>query len=120
MRSAKAPTMRAGVMMAKVIWNINHSASGMVPHTADKSKPAGRTLSRAPTKLLRFTVPSCNAEPREGKTKFVVLHSRYSFGAVLVRRGSFYMFFTKVEQIDNSRSAILIKGDCVSHSVYQQ
>jgi hypothetical protein len=28
-----APTMSAGVMMAKVIWYSAHSASGMVSHT---------------------------------------------------------------------------------------
>ena len=30
MRSAKAPAMSAGVMMAKVIWNIAYTDSGMV------------------------------------------------------------------------------------------
>ena len=33
MRSAKAPTTRAGVMMMKVIWNITKTASGIVPLT---------------------------------------------------------------------------------------
>ena len=39
MRSAKAPEIRAGVMMAKVIWNIMNTVSGMVVATA-KSVPA--------------------------------------------------------------------------------
>ena len=30
-RSAKAPVISAGVMMAKVIWNIMNTDSGMVP-----------------------------------------------------------------------------------------
>ena len=31
MRSAKAPTISAGVMMAKVIWKVMNTDSGMVP-----------------------------------------------------------------------------------------
>jgi hypothetical protein len=31
MRSAKAPTMSAGVMMAKVIWKVIKTDSGIVP-----------------------------------------------------------------------------------------
>ena len=31
MRSAKPPTMSAGVMMAKVIWNMKYTVSGMCP-----------------------------------------------------------------------------------------
>ena len=31
MRSAKAPTISAGVMIAKVSWNVMKSGSGIVP-----------------------------------------------------------------------------------------
>ena len=40
-RSAKAPAIKAGVMIAKVIWNIMYTVSGMV-YTEALSVPAPR------------------------------------------------------------------------------
>ena len=48
MRSTKEPTMRAGVMIANVIWYSAQSASGMVSQTAALVIPASMALSRPP------------------------------------------------------------------------
>ena len=52
MRSAKAPVMRAGVMMAKVIWKVMKTDSGIVPTSESFPMPARKALSRPPTKGL--------------------------------------------------------------------
>ncbi len=49
MRSAKAPAMSAGVIMAKVIWNIMNTDSGIVPETASTLMPARKKRERPPT-----------------------------------------------------------------------
>ena len=46
MRSAKAPVISAGVMMAKVIWNIRKTVSGMVKATAPSPLPSVKGLSQ--------------------------------------------------------------------------
>jgi len=51
MRSAKAPTIRAGVMMAKVIWKAKKRISGIVPQAVPASMPCAKSLPRPPTKL---------------------------------------------------------------------
>ena len=61
MRSAKAPTMSAGVMIAKVIWKIIKTLSGMVPLRASTVTPIRNTLLRPPVKALRAP-PSVNAK----------------------------------------------------------
>ena len=43
----------AGVMMAKVIWNMKNTVSGMVPVTASRVTPSRNALSRLPMKRLR-------------------------------------------------------------------
>ena len=48
MRSAKAPTISAGVMMAKVIWNVMNTDSGMVPLMESTVTPARNILSSPP------------------------------------------------------------------------
>ncbi len=48
-RSAKAPTISAGVMIAKVIWNMKNSVSGIVPLTLPASTPLKNALERSPT-----------------------------------------------------------------------
>ncbi len=40
MRSAKAPVISAGVMIAKVIWNTTKTHSGMVPVSESFDMPA--------------------------------------------------------------------------------
>ncbi len=50
MRSAKAPTMSAGVMMAKVIWKVAKTDSGMVRVRLSRVRPAKKALSRPPMK----------------------------------------------------------------------
>ncbi len=52
MRSAKAPTMSAGVMMAKVIWKVMNTDSGMVPLSVSTSMPARKARSSAPMNRL--------------------------------------------------------------------
>ena len=45
-RSAKAPVISAGVMIAKVIWNIRKTVSGMVVATAASPLPSVNGLSQ--------------------------------------------------------------------------
>ena len=52
MRSAKAPVIRAGVMMANVIWKVMNTVSGMVPDRVSTPMPRSRILSSPPTKAL--------------------------------------------------------------------
>ena len=60
-RSANAPTMSAGVMMAKVSWNIWNTDSGMVPSTVSTLTFDSSTLPM-PTKALSAP-PSPKARP---------------------------------------------------------
>jgi hypothetical protein len=48
--SAKAPTTRAGVIMAKVIWNITNTVSGIVPERVSLPIPERKAALRSPTK----------------------------------------------------------------------
>ena len=48
MRSAKAPTMRAGVIAAKVIWKQTNTYSGMVPLSVSLVMPARKALEKPP------------------------------------------------------------------------
>jgi hypothetical protein len=59
MRSTKAPTISAGVMIAKVIWNMKNRLSGRpVPsNTVPRSTPASIILLKDPT----HGVPSAKA-----------------------------------------------------------
>ncbi|MNI84270.1 hypothetical protein D3C73_1411600 [compost metagenome] len=57
-RSAKAPAMSAGVMMAKVIWKVTNTPSGMSPTRLSDVMPAKNARFRPPTKLLKLTSPS--------------------------------------------------------------
>mmetsp|Transcript_28585 Transcript_28585/g.80575 ORF Transcript_28585/g.80575 Transcript_28585/m.80575 type:complete len:238 (-) Transcript_28585:672-1385(-) len=56
MRSTKLPTIRAGVMMAKVIWYSAHRASGMVSHRLVLVMPARNDLSRPPMTELPISL----------------------------------------------------------------
>ncbi|MNO47363.1 hypothetical protein D3C76_376780 [compost metagenome] len=60
MRSAKAPTIRAGVMMAKVIWKVMNTASGNSA-VADVRlagvTPLRKAFEKPPTKELKLTTP---------------------------------------------------------------
>ncbi len=49
MRSAKPPTISAGVMIAKVSWNITNTVSGMVPTTLSAPTPLNQALPNPPT-----------------------------------------------------------------------
>ena len=60
-RSANAPTMSAGVMMANVSWNIWKTDSGIVPDTVSTSTPESNSLPK-PTKPFSAP-PSPNASP---------------------------------------------------------
>ena len=42
----------AGVMMAKVIWNMKNTLSGIVPCSVPKPTPAKKTLPRPPIQAL--------------------------------------------------------------------
>ena len=48
MRSAKPPQIRAGVMMANVIWKVMNTDSGMVPERASTPMPRSSSLSMPP------------------------------------------------------------------------
>mmetsp|Transcript_4792 Transcript_4792/g.20344 ORF Transcript_4792/g.20344 Transcript_4792/m.20344 type:complete len:234 (-) Transcript_4792:133-834(-) len=52
MRSTNEPTMRAGVMIANVIWYSAQSASGMVSQTLALVTPARNALSKPPSTPL--------------------------------------------------------------------
>ena len=41
MRSANAPVISAGVMIAKVIWNVMNTVSGIVAGSASSTRHAG-------------------------------------------------------------------------------
>ena len=56
-RSANAPTIRAGVMIANIIWNVMNTVSGIVPFIASTVTPRRSALSRPPMNAL----PSSNA-----------------------------------------------------------
>jgi hypothetical protein len=58
MRSAKAPAISAGVMMAKVIWKVTKTVSGTVPDSESMPTPRSSTLSKPPTKERRFVTPA--------------------------------------------------------------
>ena len=62
MRSAKPPITSAGVMIAKVIWNIANTVSGTVPLTASRVTPARNALPRLPMKPCAAP-PSPKASP---------------------------------------------------------
>ena len=49
MRSAKAPVIRAGVMIAKVIWKVMKTDSGIVPVSESLPIPARNIFSNPPT-----------------------------------------------------------------------
>ena len=48
MRSANAPTISAGVMIANVSWNITNTVSGIVPLTEPTSTPRSHAFERPP------------------------------------------------------------------------
>ena len=58
MRSAKAPTIRPGVITAKVSWNRKNAVSGMASLIASTPTPRRNALSSVPTKECRFTSPA--------------------------------------------------------------
>ena len=49
MRSAKAPTISAGVMMANVIWYITNTLSGRRPTSAPRRSPPSMTSDSPPS-----------------------------------------------------------------------
>ena len=59
MRSANAPTISAGVMIANVIWNAKNSGSGIVPEIESTPTPRRNAFSSVPTNEWRFTTPAC-------------------------------------------------------------
>ena len=48
--SAKAPTTKAGVIMAKVIWNMTNTVSGIVPERLSLPMPDRNAALKSPTK----------------------------------------------------------------------
>ena len=57
-RSAKAPAIKAGVIIAKVSWNIISTVSGIVPLIASAPIPARNALPKPPTKEFKFISPA--------------------------------------------------------------
>ncbi len=58
MRSAKAPTISAGVMMAKVIWKVTNTLSGKAPTRLSLVRLLRKALSRLPTMELMLNTPA--------------------------------------------------------------
>jgi hypothetical protein len=58
MRSAKAPQIKAGVMMAKVIWKVMNTDSGIVPFSELMPMPMSRKRELPP----RTPLPPVNAQ----------------------------------------------------------
>ena len=59
-RSAKAPTISAGVMMAKVIWKVMNTASGnsaVAEVRPDGVTPLRKALEKPPMKELKLSTP---------------------------------------------------------------
>ena len=50
-RSAKAPVISAGVMIAKVIWKVMKTLSGIVPLSASTVMPRRNRRDRSPTNV---------------------------------------------------------------------
>ncbi len=48
MRSANAPVISAGVMIAKVIWKVMNTLSGIVPLSASVVMPLRNSRDRSP------------------------------------------------------------------------
>ena len=61
-RSAKPPMTSAGVMIAKVSWNIANAGSGTVPLSESRPTPLNHTLLMEPIKACALP-PSPNASP---------------------------------------------------------
>jgi hypothetical protein len=59
MRSATAPTISAGVMMAKVSWNIANTLSGTWAYRLAGVIPANIARSRPPMNECRLVTPAC-------------------------------------------------------------
>ena len=57
MRSAKAPIISAGVMIANIAWNMTKTYSGIVPESVEGVIPIRPTFPRPPMKAF----PSSNA-----------------------------------------------------------
>ena len=57
-RSAKAPTMRAGVMIAKVSWKRKNNTSGIEPAKVSDVTPERNALFNVPMNEWRLTVPA--------------------------------------------------------------
>ena len=65
--------MSAGVMMAKVIWKVMNTDSGMVPERASTVTPARKQLVQTADPLIERAAirsrPDCNRRsPREGSS----------------------------------------------------
>ncbi len=58
MRSAKAPTISAGVMIANVIWKVMNTDSGTARTSASLVIPARKALDSPPMKELRLVTPA--------------------------------------------------------------
>ncbi len=57
MRSAKAPAMSAGVMIAKVIWNVMYTDSGIVSPRCDTDTLPASFMKTMPFRKKRSKLP---------------------------------------------------------------
>ena len=57
-RSANAPTISTGVIMANVIWNVINTDSGMVSVNESTDKPLKNALLKPPTNEFRLMTPA--------------------------------------------------------------
>jgi hypothetical protein len=60
--SAKAPTMRAGLMIMKVIWNMTNTLSGIVPDNGPLPSSVDEMWSRKSFELSQPISP-CHESP---------------------------------------------------------
>ena len=58
MRSAKAPAISAGVMIAKLIWKVTNTPSGMPSTRLSLVMPLSIRCDRPPTKLFSVYSPA--------------------------------------------------------------
>ena len=58
MRSANAPAIKAGVIIANVNWKVTKTVSGIVPESESTPIPFRNMVPSPPTKEVRVTFPA--------------------------------------------------------------
>src|ERR1700688_1139613 len=74
MRSANAPQIRAGVMMAKVSWNIEYTTSGIVGARCETVVVFGSAREMAPFMNMRENPPRYGVLPGVNAQEYPTTH----------------------------------------------